>query len=86
MLKYKFYCPICQKEVKRNEVHPVVVQHESTPTGFPRQVIVRAFHFPNCIGNGDLKITVLEGEQVQKKLEYSFDEKMSGRDKHVETI
>ena len=54
---------------------------EVTPKGYPRMVIYRAFHFPNCKGNGDLKITILEGKQIQKNLGYTFDQKASGIDK-----
>lgn len=84
MLRYKFYCPVCKKEVKRKEVMPVVEGFENTPKGSPRSVILRAFHFPNCknTSQADLQITVLEGKQVQNKLFYSYDETKSGRDKH----
>ena len=86
MIKYKFYCPTCEKEVKRKEIYPVVIQHETTPTGFPRQVIVRAFHFLHRKGWGDLKITVLEDTEIQNKLKYSFDEEMSGRNKQQKIV
>jgi len=79
MLKYKFYCPICKKEVPRKEICSVVTQFESTPRGLPREVIVRAFHSINCKGKGDLQIKVLENNQTQNKLNYSYDEVKSGR-------
>lgn len=80
MIKYKFYCPKCEKFISRSEVHPVVTQFETTPKGSPREVIVRAFHFkfPNCKCGGDLKIEIFEGEEKQKKLFYSYDEVKSG--------
>lgn len=81
-MRYKFFCPICKKEISRKEVMPVVQGCEVTPKGYPRMVIYRAFHFPNCKGNGDLQITVIEkkSKDIQNKLGYNYDEQKSGRD------
>jgi len=51
------YCPDCKKFVPDKEVTPVVTEHLAN--GMER--INRAFHFPNCVGHGELYPKKVEG-------------------------
>lgn len=78
-MRYKFYCRVCKKEVTRKEVMPLLYKFENTAKGYPRQTIVRAMHYPGCMGQGDLRIKVFEknSKEIQEKLEYDYDQNKS---------
>jgi len=45
------YCPVCKKFVPDEEIFPVVVEVRADGS----EHINRAFHYPGCVGMGELE-------------------------------